>query len=240
MRPPSTVVVLIGALLLASCGPTSPVAEKSSSSKQPVVTQIPEPKESKAADVPATRTAATPPVPKEIKVERTEVPATPPASPIQLVSAPTAPAAPTAGEVTLRVVKYQQLIDAVKAQKGKIIVVDIWADFCLPCKKEFPHLVELHKHYGKDGVVCISVTIDELENKDAALKFLKSKGATFANYLLDEDASVWQNKWMLKGVPAVFVFNREGKRAAKFDNDDPDKQFTYLDVEKLVRDLLRE
>ena len=98
----------------------------------------------------------------------------------------------------------------------------------------------MHKHYGKDGVVCMSVTTDEPERKDAALKFLKSKGATFPNYLLDENASLWQEKWTLKAVPAVFVFNREGKRAAKFDNDDPDKQFTYADVEKLVRDLLRE
>jgi hypothetical protein len=85
----------------------------------------------------------------------------------------------------------------------------------------------------------MSVTIDELDRKDAALAFLRSKRATFPNFLLDEDASLWQVKWDLKGVPAVFVFDRDGKRAAKFDGDDPDNQFTYADVEALVKKLLQ-
>jgi len=45
----------------------------------------------------------------------------------------------------------------------------------------------MHKKYGKDGLVCMSVSVDQLDDKDKAHKFLKSKGATFANYLLDEE-----------------------------------------------------
>src|SRR4051794_37042332 len=52
--------------------------------------------------------------------------------------------APAPAEVTLNTVKYLELADAIKAQKGNVVVVDVWATYCLPCKKEFPNFVELH------------------------------------------------------------------------------------------------
>jgi thiol-disulfide isomerase/thioredoxin len=140
--------------------------------------------------------------------------------------------------IQLDVIKYPQLVEAVKAHKGKVVVVDVWATFCIPCKKEFPHLVELHRDLASAGVVCMSVTIDEKDKVEAALKFLREQGATFPNYLLDEDAAVWQEKWAINGVPAVFVFARDGKQAAKFDSD-ADKEFSYKDVRKKVEELLK-
>jgi thiol-disulfide isomerase/thioredoxin len=142
-----------------------------------------------------------------------------------------------AAEIKLDVLTYDQLEAAIKAQGGKVVVVDVWGDFCLPCKREFPNLVKLHERYAKDGVVCMSVSVDPAENRAAALAFLKTRGATFSNYLLDEGDGLW-DKWDFKGVPAVFVFDRAGKRVGNFTNDDPDNQFTYADVEKLVQKLI--
>jgi len=96
----------------------------------------------------------------------------------------------------------------------------------------------MHERYAKQNVVFISVSVDDVKQADEALDFLKKQKATFANYLLNEDGDLWQEKWNIKGPPAVFVFDQEGKRAGKFDNDDPDKQYTYADVEKLVKALL--
>ena len=96
----------------------------------------------------------------------------------------------------------------------------------------------MHERYAKDGLVCMSVTVDELDRKDAALSFLKKQNAAFANYLLDEQPEVWGEKWGITAPPAVFVVDRDGKRAAKFDTNDADKPFTYDDVEKVVKPLL--
>src|SRR4051812_42428760 len=104
---------------------------------------------------------------------------------------------------------------------------------------EFPHLVQMHQRYAKDGVACLSVTVDEMDQREAALKFLKAKGAAFPNYLLDEDIAVWQAKWAIMGPPAVFVFDRTGKQAGKFDSDSS-KDSPYTEVEKLVKKLLAE
>jgi thiol-disulfide isomerase/thioredoxin len=144
-------------------------------------------------------------------------------------------------KIDLKAVKYDELTEAIHEQLGKVVVVDIWASWCGPCKKEFPHLVELHQKYAKDGLVAMSVSVDdEGAPHDAALKFLQKVKATFRNYRIDEPKSVYQEKWDFNGVPAVFVFDRQGRRAGKFTNDDPDKPFTYSkDVVPLVEKLLK-
>jgi thiol-disulfide isomerase/thioredoxin len=145
---------------------------------------------------------------------------------------------PPAGEVKLDVVKWKAFQEALKSNRGKIVVVDLWGWFCLPCKKEFPHLVELHRKYRDKGVAAVSLSLDQIEDKAKTLKFLQGQSATFANYLLDEEPKVWQDHYDINGPPAVFVYDRTGKLAGRFDYNDPDKQFTYPDVEKLVRKLV--
>jgi thiol-disulfide isomerase/thioredoxin len=161
-------------------------------------------------------------------------------APSTLTLAAPEPAGAGTPEVRLEVVKYDRLAEVVRAARGKVVVVDVWATYCLPCKKEFPNLVRLHQTYGSQGLVCLSVSVDtkSKEKIEAALQFLRKQGATFGNFLLDEEPEVWQKKWNVKGVPVVFVFDREGRRAAKFNADDPDHPFTYEDVEKLVKQLL--
>jgi len=121
-------------------------------------------------------------------------------------------------------------------------VVDVWADFCIPCKHEFPNLIRLHKKYADQGLVCFSVTVDPPDGarvQEKALAFLEKMQASFPNFFLDEREEVWQNRWDMNGPPCVFVFDRQGKRAAKFLNGPTAaNQFTYADVEKLVVELL--
>ena len=153
-----------------------------------------------------------------------------------------APAPPPA-EVTLKPVKYKELTEAINAEKGKVVVVDVWANYCIPCKKEFPSFIELHERRADEGVVCISVCVDKMEDKDRALAYLKAQKATCANYWLDEGEDVWLNKWKVKGgVPIAFVFNRQGQLVRKFDNDNlpPNAEgFTYKEVNKVVDEVLK-
>jgi hypothetical protein len=102
-----------------------------------------------------------------------------------------------------------------------------------------PHLVEMQQKYGKDGLVVMTLSLDELDQKEAALKFLREKKVTGPNFLLDEKPEFWQSKLKINGPPAAFIFDREGKRAVKVDSDDPAKPYTHEDVEKAVKDLLR-
>ena len=60
--------------------------------------------------------------------------------------------------VAVTVVKYDGLTEAIKKFKGKVVVVDFWADYCVPCKREFPKLVGLNRDYAKKGLAAASVS----------------------------------------------------------------------------------
>jgi len=148
-----------------------------------------------------------------------------------LAADPPKPAEP----VRLNAVKYDDLGDAVRKLKGKVVVLDFWADYCLPCKREFPKLVALHRKYAADGLSAVSVSLDEKTGHDGAKAFLEARGAAFANYRLDEVPAVWQAKLKVQGPPLVYVFNRRGELEQKFADD-----IDYAAVEKLAAELLKQ
>jgi peroxiredoxin len=145
---------------------------------------------------------------------------------------------PQPPEVNLEVVKKQGYLDALAKLRGKVVVVDIWGEFCVPCKEAFPSIVEMHEKYADKGLACLSVSLDQAADKDLTLKFLKREKAVFTNVLLDEPAKTWQSLFDVYGPPAVMVFDRDGKLAGRFDHNDVDKSYTHDDVEKLVVGLL--
>jgi thiol-disulfide isomerase/thioredoxin len=145
---------------------------------------------------------------------------------------------PRAGDAgRLQAVKYDELTDAIRKLKGKVVVVDFWADYCPPCKREFPRLVGLHARYAAAGLAAVSVSLDdpaEAGTTSKVQKFLDARHAAFANYVLDERPAVWQAKLKVDGPPAVYVFNRNGELEQKFADE-----VDYNKVESLVADLLK-
>ena len=65
---------------------------------------------------------------------------------------PTA-AAEDAPAVSLKVMGFDDVQKLVASKKGQVVVLDAWSTSCVPCMREFPHLVELHKAFG-DKVAC--------------------------------------------------------------------------------------
>ena len=94
----------------------------------------------------------------------------------------------------------------------------------------------MQRKYAADGLVAMSVSLDDPadpEAKEKVLKFLHSQDATFDNFMLNEKPEFWQQKLGFDGPPCVIVFNTQGVVAKQFKDE-----FTYDDVEKLVKPLL--
>jgi peroxiredoxin len=95
----------------------------------------------------------------------------------------------------------------------------------------------MHRKYEKQGLVAVSVSVDDVEDKetpDEVLKFLRQQKATIANFLLNETPEDWQKKLKIEAVPAVFVFNRAGQIEQKYSEAPK-----HAEIEKLVEQLLR-
>jgi hypothetical protein len=93
----------------------------------------------------------------------------------------------------------------------------------------------MHRKYGKDGLVAISVSLDDVKDKDVALKFLQGQEAGFTNLLLSD--TTWSDKLHFLAPPCYFVFNKQGKWVQFKGEEGP---VDYPAMEKLVRELLKE
>lgn len=103
------------------------------------------------------------------------------------------------------------------AQKGKVVLVDFWATWCVPCRKEMPELAKLEAKLKAKGLVLIPISADEPENDAAAREFLTKAGIKMQGYLKapkDDDAFIRaiDPKWGGE-LPALVLYDKTGKKA---------------------------
>jgi len=95
--------------------------------------------------------------------------------------------------------------------EGSVVVVDFWASWCVPCRRSFPWLNEMHAKYGEDGLVIIGVNLDAYR-KDAGA-FLTDYPAAFRIYY-DTEAILAQ-EFGVEAMPSSFVIGRDGEIVAR-------------------------
>jgi thiol-disulfide isomerase/thioredoxin len=91
--------------------------------------------------------------------------------------------------------------------KAKVVMVDFWASWCEPCKQSFPVMEDLHRRYGKDGLVIIAVNVDE--NRADMEAFLKKNAVTFA--LLRDANQKLVERAGVATMPTSFLIDKDGR-----------------------------
>jgi thiol-disulfide isomerase/thioredoxin len=147
-----------------------------------------------------------------------------------------------AREISLQPVRFEQWQGKLAGYRGQIVVVDFWATWCGPCMERFPYTVALsRKLRGNPKVRFVGMSLDDREDPLAlrrARDFLKNSGADFDNYRMDEVIPDAFDKLDLLGIPAVFVYDQEGKLKYRLTGDNPDRQFKDADIDEAIRTLL--
>ena len=92
--------------------------------------------------------------------------------------------------------------------RGKIVIINLWATWCPPCRAEMPALENVYKQYKDSGVVILGLNVTNQDSEKDIPPFVKEFGLTFP-ILLDRDGSV-SALYQLRGLPTTYFVNREG------------------------------
>jgi thiol-disulfide isomerase/thioredoxin len=141
----------------------------------------------------------------------------------------TSPSTGLSGEVDAR-----GLTEAVAREKGKVVLVNFWATWCVPCREEFPDLSRLQKTLGPKGFALIGVSTDFAREAAAVRKFLAEQKPAFPNY---QKKSGGDDQVFIEAVdkewggelPFSVLYDRTGRKAGTFSG-----KHSYDEYEKEI------
>lgn len=91
--------------------------------------------------------------------------------------------------------------------KGRVVLLNVWATWCQPCRLEMPSMERLQEELGPEGLKIVAISIDE-GGEDVVKEFIREYGLTF-EILHDPSRSI-ERIYQTTGVPESFVLNKYG------------------------------
>ena len=111
---------------------------------------------------------------------------------------------------------------ALSDYKGKVVLLDFWATWCPPCRKEIPGFIEMYNSYRSRGFVVIGVSMDD--STSDIKKFAKRYKMNYA-ILLGAGRDDLEPAFGQLPLPTAFVIGRDGRICAKHDGLTPKEDF---------------
>ncbi|MDD2540851.1 MAG: TlpA disulfide reductase family protein [Desulfuromonadaceae bacterium] len=122
-----------------------------------------------------------------------------------------ADAAPRSGQASpnFKVVSTTGQKISLENYRGYVLIVDFFATWCPPCRQSIPHLVEMNRKYGKQGLQVLGLSVDE-DGVDA----IKSFADEFqVNYPLALAGDSTTTDFGIRSVPVMYLIDKKGKIA---------------------------
>ena len=116
------------------------------------------------------------------------------------------------------------LVEAVAREKGRVVLVNFWATWCVPCREEFPLLSRLQTRHRRSGLSVLGVSTDFQKEKAAVEKFLVEQKPSFPNYrrksggddqeFIEAVDSSWGGE-----LPFSVLYDRSGRKVRVFSGE---------------------
>lgn len=123
-----------------------------------------------------------------------------------------------APEFSAKTVDASPITKTLENYKGDVVLLNVWATFCLPCRTEMPSIEALYKDYQSKGLKVVAVSVDEPGKEQAIRDFVSEYKLTF-DILYDEKGTI-QQQYQTTGYPESFVISRDGVIHKKWIGED--------------------
>ncbi len=120
------------------------------------------------------------------------------------------------------------------ALRGKVVLVNFWATWCPPCRREMPSLQRLQDKLQGEPFVVLAVDIGE--EADTVAAYARQLPAPLSFPLLLDSHSRSMQTWQIRGLPATYLIDKSGRIAYSALGG---REFDHPEIEQVVRDLLK-
>ena len=155
----------------------------------------------------------------------------------------TAPLPGTAAETSMKVIRLADWPGVLAEARPKVLVVDVWASWCISCIERFPEMVTMAERYAGEDVAFMTLNLDDPKDEEGIAwsnDFLERIGADFRNYHLQENLTESFEALDLLAIPVVLIYDGKGVERYRLTNDNPNDQFDKADIEAAVQALRAE
>jgi thiol-disulfide isomerase/thioredoxin len=97
--------------------------------------------------------------------------------------------------------------------KGKVIILDFWATWCVPCKAEIPGFIELQKKYGDQGLQIVGLSVDD--SQSMAKKYAVEMKMNYPVLLAEGREDILRAYDPISSIPVSVVIDRQGRIVAR-------------------------
>jgi len=91
---------------------------------------------------------------------------------------------------------------------GKVVLLNIWATWCGPCKREIPDLIEISKEMAPKGVIVMGVSVDDREKAASVRNYVEKVGIPYPIIL--DNLQISEAYGGVSAIPATFIIDRQG------------------------------
>ena len=97
--------------------------------------------------------------------------------------------------------------------KGRVVLINLWATWCAPCRKEMPDLAKLQQELGSDQFEVVAISVDR-KGAEASAAFLKETGADNLKLYVEPTTTI-VNEVQSAGLPATILVDRQGREIGR-------------------------
>ncbi len=122
---------------------------------------------------------------------------------------------------------------ALKDYRGRVVMINFWATWCPPCRREMPSMEALYGKFRQDGFSVLAV--NEWEDPELVFPYM-GQLSVFPTFpiLFDREGEVSQ-AYQVKGLPTTFLLDRQGRIVFRAVGG---RDFNHAEVEQIIRELL--
>lgn len=96
--------------------------------------------------------------------------------------------------------------------RGKVVLIDCWATWCVPCIKELPHIKDALAKWGDKGFTVVGISFDKVADREKLVKFIAKENLTWPQWFNEKGGpNPFGKKYNIRSIPATFLLGKDGR-----------------------------